>query len=88
MTYQIHSIASRGDQADVADSVKRAELVKGQALVHKVDRHKLNRAKAPIDAPDKLVDGRAKVLVLFHVLPRWNGELHQNNLKETRVNTG
>jgi hypothetical protein len=48
--------------------------------VHKVDWHEFDRAKPAVDAPDKLVDSRSKVLVFFDILARWHGELHQDDL--------
>jgi hypothetical protein len=50
--------------------------------VHKVDGHELDCPEAPVDAPYKLVHRRAQILVLFDVLPRWHGELHEHDLAD------
>lgn len=81
-THQVHPIASRGDEASVADGVERAQLVERDAAVHKVNRHELDRPEATIDPPDKLVDRGAKVLVLLDVLARGNGDLDEDHLAD------
>ena len=73
--HQVHTVARAGHQADIADRVQRTELVKRQALMHKVNRHKLDRAEASIDATDEFVDCGAQILVLFDVLTRRHSEL-------------
>jgi hypothetical protein len=47
-----------------------------------VDRHELDGAKFAVDASNKLIDDCAEVLVLFDVLPRWNGDLDKHDLAD------
>jgi hypothetical protein len=45
-----------------------------------MDGHEFDRTEPTVDSADQLVDHRAEVLVLFDVLTRWNGELHEDDL--------
>ena len=78
--HQVHAVSCRGDEADVRDRVEGDQLVEGHGLVHEVDWHELDGAELAVDAPDKLVDDSAEVLVLFDVLARGHSDLHQDNL--------
>ena len=50
--------------------------------MEEVNGHELNRAKSSIDSANQLVDHSTQVLVLFHILPRGNSDLNQNNLAD------
>ena len=78
--HQIHTVPRAGHETDVADGIERAQLVEREALVHKVDRHKVHGAKSAVYAAHELVHGRSQVLVFFHVLPRRHGELNEDDL--------
>lgn len=78
-TDQVHAVARAGHQANVTECVQRTEFVKLQALVHEMDRHKLDSPKAAVDTPDELVHRRAQVLVLLDILTRRHGKLHKDD---------
>lgn len=50
--------------------------------MHEVNRHELDRPEPTVDPPNELVDRRAKVLVLFDILARGNGDLDENDLAD------
>lgn len=50
--------------------------------MHEVDRHPVDGSESAVDATDKLIDGRAEVLVLLDVLPRRNGDLDKDDLSD------
>ena len=81
-THQVHTITSTGNQASVRQSVHCRQLLERYRLVHEVNRHKLDRTEATVDAAYELVDGRAQVLVLLDVLTGRNGELNENDLPD------
>ena len=85
--YEVHSIPGGRDKADITDGVEGTKFVKCQAFVHEVDRHKLHRPKAAIDASNQFVDGRTQVLIFLDVLTGRNGELDQHHLPETLVSS-
>jgi hypothetical protein len=78
--HQVHTVAGRGNQADVGNGVQRDQLVEGDGLVHEVDRHELDSAELAVDTSDELVDDGAEVLVLFDVLSRRNSDLDEDDL--------
>lgn len=82
---EVHAVARAADEADIADRVERAQLVERQGLVHEVDGHEVDSAEATIDTADKLVDGRAEVLVLLDVLTRRDGQLDEDDLQQVAL---
>jgi len=79
-TYQVHTIASTRDKADIARRIQGSELIKRQTLVHVMDRCVLHGAEAAIDPSNEFVDYRPEVLVLFDILPGRHCQLHQYDL--------
>lgn len=79
-THQVHPVPGARDETSVGQGVHRRELVKRHALVHVVNRHELDGAESAVDPADELVDARAEVLVLLHVLPRGDRELDEDDL--------
>ena len=77
---EIHAITRAADKTCVRDGVERAELVKRQRLVHEVYGHEVDGAETAVDAAHELVDGTAKILVLFNVLTRGYCELNEDDL--------
>lgn len=79
-THQIHPVTRTGHQTNVANGIKRAQLIERQALVHEMDGHELHRSEPAVDPADELVHRRTQVLVLLDVLTRGNGQLRENDL--------
>jgi hypothetical protein len=82
VTHQVHAVAGTGHQADIANRVQRAQFIKCQALMHKVNRHKLDSAETAIDTTNEFVDCCAQILVLLDILSRGHSELHKDNLSD------
>ena len=80
--HEIHTIASAGDEAHIADGVQRAELVEFDGTVQKMNRHTFDRAKSAVNATDSLVHRRTQVLVLFHILSRRYSDLNQHHFPD------
>ena len=55
-TYEIHAIASTGDETDVAYGVERAQFIKWKGLVHEMDGHEIHGAEATVNPADELID--------------------------------
>lgn len=81
-SHQVHTITSTADKTNIADRIQGTKLIERQTLVHEVYRHEIHSSKPPIDAPNKLINGGPKILVLFDILSRRNGQLSQDNLKQ------
>ena len=67
--YQVHTITSAANQADITDGIKSTKLVERQTLVHKVDGHKLDGSEPSVNPPNEFVDGGPQILILFDILP-------------------
>ena len=80
--HEIHTIASAGDEAHIADGVQRAELVEFDGTVQKMNRHTFDSAKSAVNATDSLVHRRTQVLVLFHILSRRYSDLNQHHFPD------
>ena len=78
--YEVHSIPGGGDKADVTDGVEGTKFIKCQALVHKMDGHKLHSPKTAVDTSNQFIHCRSQVLILLDVLAGRNGQLHQHDL--------
>ena len=55
MSHQVHAISRTWDKADIANGIEGAELIEGQAFVHKVDRHEFDCAKSTIDTSNQFI---------------------------------
>ena len=78
--YQIHAVPCAANQTNIADGIQSAKLVKLQTFMHKMDGHKFDSPKPPIDPSDKFVDSSTQVLVLFDILSGRDGELNEDHL--------
>ncbi len=92
---QVHAVTSRRYEADVGYGVESNKFVKGDRLVHKMDWHELDGAcnqlakayrmiknshtEFTVDTAHKLIDHCSQVLILFHILSAWYGNLNENN---------
>ena len=74
-SYQVHTVTSARDQADIARRIQSSELIKRQTLVHVVNRCVLHGTEAAVDPSNEFVDNRPEILVLFDVLPRRHCQL-------------
>ena len=78
--YQVHPIPGTCDQTCVGQRIHRRQFLKRYRLMHEVNRHEFDGAESTVNPPDELVDTRAEILILLHILSGRNGELHQDYL--------
>lgn len=67
--HQIHPVASAANQANIANGIESAQLIKQQTLVHEVDRHEVDSSETSVDPSNELVNGGPQILVLLDILP-------------------
>lgn len=81
-TDQIHSVPRRADQADITDSIKRTQLLKFDTPMHKMNRHKFDRPKSPINPSHQLINRSSQILILLDILSRGDGYLDEDDFAD------
>ena len=72
---QVHPVAERRDEHDVAGSVERHQVVVGERLVQVVDDREPDRAEPAVDLTDEPLDLGPLVLVVLDRLTGRRGHL-------------
>lgn len=83
--YQIHAVSRTRDQTSVRHCVHRDQFLERHRAMEVVDRRVVDGSESSVDLADQLIDARPKVLVLFDILSRRNGQLNQHTLELQRV---